>query len=167
MAQYYTANPEFKLLNICEGEYNDETLLHKQFRKFQHRGEWFNYSEEIIQGFAKYKTRLDNFNLTEFSLNEEEPNLVEQDIILTLRGVKAISELSQQDLKLFMVFLKGISVSNILLSDYKTQRAIMSEIRKPVNQFNNYLQKLVDQNLIIEDDNFYRFNPTYVKIKIY
>lgn len=53
MKDYVTENPyPTKLLHILNGGYDIERKIHKQLKKFKHRGEWFLYTAEVKDKIA-------------------------------------------------------------------------------------------------------------------
>jgi len=74
MKTYKTHNPDFQLLATREGNKNEETQLHKLFKDKKHYGEWFDYSEEIINTFNNYvfenKTIHNELSITKANSND-------------------------------------------------------------------------------------------------
>lgn len=53
MKDYVTENPyPTKLLHTCNGGYDIERKIHKQLKRFRHRGEWFLYTTEVKDKIA-------------------------------------------------------------------------------------------------------------------
>lgn len=166
MYSYTTQNPDFQLLDVCEGNQEDEKFLHNSLKEYQHRGEWFHYSDRIIQKFIKFKSRK-NKDLI-YTPSELLPDIYEDEltIIFTKRGIDKLSNLVGKDLEILMALLKGISNNNILQCDFDSQVKIMSSLKKPISSFYKYVQKLVHKDLIIKDGEMYRFNPNYIQVQI-
>lgn len=77
MKLYTTHNPDFELLDKAEGTLLDEKELHKICKKWQHRTEWYDYTEEIIEIFKKFTTRKKSDIIFKFLIVNEDGSEVE------------------------------------------------------------------------------------------
>ena len=54
---YKTHNPDIEIVNMKIGEIEDEKTLHKEFQHLFLFGEWFTYSQDIINRFENYQPK--------------------------------------------------------------------------------------------------------------
>lgn len=80
LSAYYLHNPTCILLNTIDGEREDETRIHKHFRKYkylEYGNEWFLYNEDIVN-FFNSNPDLDELEDSESLLNSELLKLLEK-----------------------------------------------------------------------------------------
>ena len=55
MKSYFTHNPDFKLLDECNGDEKIEAILHNRLKHLRVKGEWFQKDPEVLSVWGFYK----------------------------------------------------------------------------------------------------------------
>ena len=90
MKTYATHNPDFKLLDECNGNEKIETILHRELKHLRIKGEWFQKDPEVLKVWNFYK------EICSEILSSEEV------MISTKESLKKIREEKSEDTKTIM-----------------------------------------------------------------
>lgn len=156
MKSYSTHSNNFKLLSYKEGGTKDESILHEKYEKYNVRDEWFEYSQEIIDGFNNYE-----------SINE---STNESEVVIYQSHLKTIyKNCSGYCINLYMVLLEELKLP-LKGSDFSTFTTTNDDKIRWVNKLGgkdphtlNYaIKQLKISGLIIKlGRGLYTINPKY------
>ena len=89
LRSYDIHNPQYELLDICNGTIKDETAIHHLVEKYNYKSEWYYYNDEIIKIWKKCKKILESGKEIQYT---KPPKLSLLQIIATLNGNEKINK---------------------------------------------------------------------------
>lgn len=60
LQDYNTHNPDYILLDTCNGNLNDEAAIHNILKEYQYRSEWFHYNKKILDIWEECKVLINS-----------------------------------------------------------------------------------------------------------
>jgi len=140
---------ELILLKVIEGTMEEEKKLHDKFKDFKILGEWFSFSEDILNYF--------NVHLDEL----ESGNIIINNVLI---NKMLTSDISKSDLELFFYLVKCYSKNKIFtVTDY-IKEIISKSTGKNKTSYNNSVRALLKHKMIFavsEGSRSYKINPRY------
>ena len=151
LKNYNIHNPNYELLAIRDGTREFETFLHNRFKNLQVKGEWFLYSEDIVNDFLNYTDS--NFN---FAVAHSQSHIKIYD-----SGFKMLKKLKSNTAYNILIYLHSISEYNegIVYFNNVERKRLMSLLGVKSNAITNALRLLEQSKFLLRTPEYILLNP--------
>lgn len=153
---------KLKLLHVTEGSYEEEKCLHKKYKKYKVRNEWFDLSDEIVNDieYANFDEIIENVKNDPDYYKESTEDYICFDS--SLETLSKFDNITQFKVLLLLFKFENPNSGFIVVNDI-VKSDIADKIKLSVNSVTLAIKQSVDNDCLVRvKKGIYRINPNVV-----